>query len=185
MTRVEIVRAVTGAALLARFDARGMTYFDVSADGFWNSFFAAVLTVPFTLYWMVIDYPETEAALAWVITVEMVRYCVGWALFPLVMIPITRALGLSGSYVQFIIAYNWSMVVQAVLYFVVTVISQTALVPPDLYFLVSLATLVYTLAYFVFIARTALGVSILGGTLLSLLDFFLSYALILQSDRLL
>jgi len=45
----EMMYALYGAYRLARFDAGGMRYFDASIDGFWRSFFAAVLIAPFYL----------------------------------------------------------------------------------------------------------------------------------------
>ena len=46
MRREQIARGIRGALLLARFDARGMEYFDLSVEGFWDSFFGAVLAAP-------------------------------------------------------------------------------------------------------------------------------------------
>ena len=46
-TAGETLRALYGAYRLARLDAGGMAYFDSSIGGFWRSFFAAVLVVPF------------------------------------------------------------------------------------------------------------------------------------------
>lgn len=185
MRREQIARGIGGALLLARFDARGMQLFDLSADGFWDSFFGAVLVAPVAIYWLVVGFPETTASTAWVITVEVIRYLVGWVLFPAVMIPIARGLRVSANYVPFVIAYNWSMVVQTILFFVITVIGQTGLIPLEVYTIAYLAAVLYTIVYLVFIARTALGVSGFIATILSLLDFALTYLLVLESQRLL
>ena len=42
----EIAYAFYGAWRLAHLDASGLKYFDTSLDGFWKSFFAAVLVAP-------------------------------------------------------------------------------------------------------------------------------------------
>jgi hypothetical protein len=42
----EIQRALQGAWLLARGDTRGMGLFDLSVEGFWRSFAAALLAAP-------------------------------------------------------------------------------------------------------------------------------------------
>ncbi len=82
MRREEIARGIRGAVLLARFDARGMEYFDLSVEGFWDSFFGAVLAAPIAIYWLVIGFPESTASTGWVIAVEVVRYLIGWIWFP-------------------------------------------------------------------------------------------------------
>ena len=44
--REEVLGALYGAYRLARIDPAGMTYFNLSFEGFWRSFFAAVLVAP-------------------------------------------------------------------------------------------------------------------------------------------
>ncbi len=52
----EAARSLYGAYRLARFDPSGMAYMDTSVRGFWNSFYAAVATLPFFLVLLVVDY---------------------------------------------------------------------------------------------------------------------------------
>ncbi len=101
------------------------------------------------------------------------------------MIPVARGLQVWANYVPFVIAYNWSMVIQTLLFFVITVIGQTGVIPLEVYTIVYLAAVLYTIVYLVFIARTALGVSGFIAAILSLLDFALTYLLVLESQRLL
>ena len=49
-----------------------MEYFDLSVEGFWDSFFGAVLAAPIAIYWLVIGFPESTASTGWVIAVEVV-----------------------------------------------------------------------------------------------------------------
>ena len=42
----QVMYALYGAYRLARFDAAGMRYFETSIEGFWRSFFAAVIVAP-------------------------------------------------------------------------------------------------------------------------------------------
>ncbi|MBM3507229.1 MAG: hypothetical protein FJX64_05810 [Alphaproteobacteria bacterium] len=176
-TREEVVAAVQGALLLARFDARGMQLFDNSLSGFWRSFFAAVVAVPFTVYWLVVNYHETEYSASWVLFIEAIRYVVGWSIIPLILIPVAKALSRSTEYVPFIIAYNWSMVVQSALTFVLVVVDQTGLLPIEVLWLVSWALVVYLVVYFVFIARVALRVPAYVGAVLAILYYALTRTL--------
>ena len=163
MQREQIARSIRGALLLARFNARGMEFLDATVDGFWDSFFGAVLSAPIAAYWLVVGFPETTVSAGWVVAVEAVRYVVGWIMFPAIMIPIARGLQVWPRYVPFVVAYNWSMVVQTALFFVITVVGQTGLVPLEIDSVVYLAAVLYTIVYLTFIARTALGVSAVIG----------------------
>ena len=50
----EIVASLYGAWRLMRLDPTGMTYFNLSADGFWRSFFAAVIVAPAYVLFVVV-----------------------------------------------------------------------------------------------------------------------------------
>lgn len=179
----EIAAALYGAFVLARFDARGMQHFDVSLSGFWRSFFALVLVLPFGLYSLMQSYPETEASRTWVILVVAIHQVVDWISFPLVMVPIARRMGLSHTYIPFIIASNWSTVIQSALFFLLSVVVQINVLPLLALQMITLVILVYAFMYQVFVARMALTASALLAVAVTLLDFVLSYWLLIQSGR--
>ncbi len=179
----ELAAALYGAFLLARFDARGMQHFDVSLQGFWRSFFALVLILPFGLYSLVVSYPETEASRMWVVLVVAAYYVIDWISFPLVMVPIARRMGLSQTYIPFIIASNWSTVIQSALFFVLSVFVQANVLPLLALQMISLMILVYAFMYQVFVARMSLSASALLAVGVTVLDFVLSYWLLIQSER--
>lgn len=169
--REEIARSLRGALLLARFDPRGVGHFDVSLDGFWRSFLGALLVAPLTIGNMLAE--AGDADISWLS--EALRYMVGWALFPIVMIPMARVMGLSGQYVPFVIAYNWMQVVQAVLFFVLGVLHRTGIPMLAMGGPLDYAMLVYAIVYFAFVARMTLGVGALTGTGLAILDMLVTY----------
>lgn len=110
----EVLRSIYGAWLLARMDESGMGQLNLSVDGFWRSFFAAVLVAPgYALLVMqdLVARPD-EVDAFWAFVVEILAYGIGWAAFPLVAIGLTRAFGLSRNYSAMIIAVNWAMVIQ-------------------------------------------------------------------------
>ena len=75
----EIVASLYGAWRLMRLDPTGMTYFNLSSDGFWRSFFAAVMIAPFYVALAYIKFagePEARAAL---MALDFASYCVRWA----------------------------------------------------------------------------------------------------------
>jgi|tagenome__1003787_1003787.scaffolds.fasta_scaffold20498698_2 hypothetical protein len=170
----EIVRSVQAALLLARGETRGMALLDLSVDGFWRSFAAAVIVAPAYLLvlldqYRLLGWPEH----VWgTVAAETTSYLLGWVSFPLAAIPLTRLLGLSGRYVPLVIANNWSTVVQVALY--TTVVLVGMILPPELRTTALFAATIAVLAYQWFVIRTALATT--GATALGLvvIDVLLS-----------
>ena len=109
----EVARAIYGAWRLMLFDAGGMAFFDTSIDGFWRSFFAAVVVAPAYVLFVVIGLStaETEAVdPGWAALVKGGAYLISWVVFPVAAILVTRLLGVTGRYIPLIVAYNWSNV---------------------------------------------------------------------------
>ena len=112
----EIVRALRAALRLARFDEGGLAEFDVTYEGFWRSFFAALLVAPgYALLvmqkWSVLPEPPVGPG---AVLAEAFGYLLGWIAFPLALIPLTQLLGLGQRYVVLVVATNWSKVVQMI-----------------------------------------------------------------------
>ena len=109
----EVARAIYGAWRLMLFDAGGMRHFDLSIDGFWRSFFAAVVVAPAYVLFVMVGLPSDDAQPidpAWAMLVKAVAYVAGWIAFPVAAIFVTRLLGVTNRYVPLIVAYNWSNV---------------------------------------------------------------------------
>jgi hypothetical protein len=106
--RQEIRRGIWGAARFASFDSRGMHYFNLTAHGLWRSFAAALVSLPFFLAVAALTYRPVE-------TVHYLNLVLGyaavWTLFPLIMVPVMKALKLEKAYIPLIVAYNWSGVI--------------------------------------------------------------------------
>lgn len=154
----EVIAALYGAWRLARLDAGGMRWFDISIGGFWRSFFAAALAAPGYAYLVTLDLDEEawSADPLWMVLVEGVTYLLAWAALPVLAIFLTRLFALTDRYIGFIIAYNWAAVLQTALFVAVTVLAATGLVPAGLGAVLILAATVLIILYQWFIARTAL-----------------------------
>ncbi len=159
----EIAYGLYGAYRLARLDANGMAFFNRTIDGFWRSFFAAVIAAPG--YAVLIglrfaDGPRLEmleaAGGTRVFMVESIAYVISWVAFPLAMFHISSLIDRKEEYLGFIVAYNWAGVIQVVVFLPVAVINASDAVPAFgagfLAFAVTLAILYYQW----FITRTAL-----------------------------
>lgn len=108
----DIRGGLTGAALLARGKSDAMQWFDLTLAGFWRSFLAVALAYPgfAVMAWceraLMTSPPAAGPYFAW----ESVAYVGQSVAFPAVMIFLARMLRLGGTYVPFVIAYNWSAI---------------------------------------------------------------------------
>ncbi|MFP6741289.1 MAG: hypothetical protein VCD33_06640 [Alphaproteobacteria bacterium] len=156
--RREILAALYGVWRLMRLDQGGMNWFNLTIEGFWRSFFAAVPVAPFFASLIYLDLsaqPET-INVGWAATVSMVVYGLSWALVPVVAIGVTKMLDLSPGYVPLVVAYNWVSLPQILLQTLVSLIGTTGLVPEGLSGFLMIVAVVYILVLEWFVVRTAL-----------------------------
>ncbi len=172
----EAATALYGAYRLARFDARGMTYFETSLDGFWRSFYAAVIVAPFYAVLLLMRHAVDTTGVGAVrfASVEAIAYVIAWVAFPLVMVSLARVLDREERYLGYIVAYNWAAVLQNALYMPVVMLGLTGTVPVNAANALTLIVLSVVLVYTWFITWTALNVSAGTAAALVALDFVLS-----------
>ena len=180
----EVIGSIYGAWRLAWLDRSGMSHFNLSVDGFWRSFFAAVLVAPgYALLVMqdLLGRPEAVSP-AWALVVETLGYAISLAAFPLVAVVVTQLLGLSRNYAAMIIAANWAAVIQIGAFLVAVALGFV--LPAFAGFVVTLAT-VAILVYQWFVFRTALNTT--GGIAIALVlvDLLVNAAISLTADSLL
>ncbi len=125
----EISSSVRGAWQLFVMDQRGMNQFNLSAAGFWNSFFAAVLLAPIYFFVLLAQYKLNREVqqialeqdptnpnippipeLSDYLLAQGLAYVALWAAFPIVMLWATRIINIQNRYIPFVVAYNWSAV---------------------------------------------------------------------------
>lgn len=179
ITAREASAALFGAFRLARFDGAGLRFFDDSLGGFWRSFYAAVLAAPFYAVLVYADFSgdpaETDLFRYWL--VQAVGYGVGWVIFPLVMVGISRLLDREARYLRYMVAYNWSAVVQAALFTPFGVISGFSGPEVGLATFPAIVAVGYVLVYAWFVAREALGITAFQAVAIVALDQVLSFLL--------
>jgi hypothetical protein len=183
--REEVLRGLYGAYRLAWFDPSGMTNFNLTVEGFWRSFFAAVLVAPAyaILIGMQLSTEAEELNLGLVFLTEGIGYVLAWSAFPLIAIVLTRFLGLDRNYVALIVAVNWSAVLQTGAFLAVLLLGLIA--PEGLGTLVVTLTTLAILIYQWFVIRTALDTT--GGIalLLLLVDLVVTTVINAGADRML
>lgn len=183
--RAEVASALYGAYRLAWFDPTGMAHFNLTFDGFWRSFFAAVLVAP--AYAILVGLQvaaEPEAVdLGLVVVTESIGYVLAWAAFPLVAIVLTRVLGLDRHYVALIVALNWTAVLQTVLFMIVVLVGP--MLPAALGTLLITLMTGAILLYQGFVIRSALETTTGIALMLLLVDLVVTALINIGTDRLL
>lgn len=173
----EITYGVFGAWRLARADKSGLAYFGDTADAFWKSFFAAVLVAPAYAILVAIHLSSRTITSTWVevLALEGLAYVIVWAAFPLAAHYVTQALDRAEHFIRFIVAYNWSQVIQMAVHLPVALLIAAGLVPPGLAGGLDLVVFMVLMLYRWYIARVALDVSGGMAALLIFLDLVISF----------
>ena len=182
--RQEILSSLYGAYRLACFDESGMRFFNITVEGFWRSFFAAILLAPF---YLIAIWPEISSANGgfsfWAMLVHFATYAAGWVLFPLVAFFATDLLGLGQRFTALVVVVNWSSVLVFALFTLVGVAATLVQGP-----FVGLVVTIITAGLFVyhwFVIKTALGSSSTIAIAFLLFNFVLGGMLYLTGERLL
>ena len=155
-TGQEVLNSVFGAYRLALLDASAMRWFSVSMPGFWRSFTAAFLVAPPFALIVGLRFDPQDASIGSYCLVESVIYVLGWITFPLVMVPVCWALSRGDRYVAYVVAYNWSAVVQVGMSLPLVLINAFGLLPALVISLLAALVTGALLFYQWFIARAAL-----------------------------
>ncbi len=166
-----------GAWRFARLDRGAMRWFDRSPGAVARSFWAGLVAYPGFLMLLAFQVPPEgweRAGDAPIILVHSIGYVIGWTLFPLALLPFCRWLEREAQFFDFLIAYNWSQVLQTALVLMVTGIVASNLLPPEIAALLDIASFIALLAYEWFIARVALEAGGVVATAVVVLDLVLS-----------
>jgi hypothetical protein len=176
LSLAEIGPALYGAWRLACFDANGLRYFDRSLEGFWRSFRVALLAAPFTALLIALQLSTMKVAGGWfrILAGESIAYVIGWVAFPLLAYYLTEVIDRRAQYLGFIVAYNWSTLIQLAVVLPAAIISRSGILPDGAALLVSLAANVAIMVYEWFIVRTALGLPGLGAAGMVMVDVIIS-----------
>lgn len=187
-SRDEIFRAIYGAYRLARLDRGGMNHFDLSIVGFWHSFFAAAVVLPFyivMIFGPLGGFAEGTAGPELYLLVKLGGYAIGWAIFPVAMIFLARLLSLSANYVPYIIVHNWSATIQIAVLLPAFLLTSSEGVPEGPAALVLMLSIVAVLFYQWYVARVALRTSGLTAAGVVVFDVLLTEFIELGGERLL
>ena len=180
LSLAKISRAIYGVWRLALLDADGLKHFDDTIEAYWQSFQAAMVAAPAYAILVAIRLAvtETEAGLLQIVLAEAISYTINWVAFPLAMIHVCDRIGCFDRYVRYIIAHNWSAVIQIAVFLRAMILARGILgagAGTMLLIAASLAILFYQW----FVARTALAVN--GGVAAAIVGLDLVISIVLNA----
>lgn len=181
--RQEIFSSLYGAYRLGWFDEGGLAYFNISVEGFWRSFFAAVILAPFYMLSIGQDFMTAEGGFSlWAALVHFFTYGISWVLFPLVAFFATDLLGLGHRFTALVVTVNWSSVP---IFGLLTVsVGFVALVQQSIAELALVILTAALIVYHWFVIKTALETTAPVAIAFVLFNFLLGAMLHQLADRL-
>ncbi len=181
----EIGPAVFGAWRLAQFDPGGMRYFDRSLTGFWRSFRVAVLVAPLYALLVYFDLHDAKGLAGWfsILLGESIAYVINWTAFPLLMFYLCEAIDRRDRYLGFVVAYNWSAVIQLAVMVPALAIDWLGILPDSVSGAILIAANIALAVYEWFIVRTALNLSAIGAVAITALDQLVLASVILMATN--
>ena len=184
LSLAEIGPAIYGAWRLALFDPGGMRHFDRSLHGFWRSFQAAILALPLyaLLIWIHLAGMHVGGGWPRVLLGEGIAYVIGWVAFPLAFYYVAPIIDRTDHYLGFIVAYNWTSLIQLAILLPAYGIAALGILPAGLGSAVADVAEIATLVYEWYVIRTALQVPGLGAAGVLLMDVVLSLVIQTLAD---
>ncbi len=175
----EIASSLYGAWRLVRLDKSALQFFNRSVEGFWRSFFAAVIVLPAHAALIFGQFSDTEmtAGPAGFVAIQGLTYVLGWTVFPLVMFHLAEAMQRSGEYIGYIVASNWVSVLEAAFYLAISGIAASGLLPEAVGSFLKLGAFFAILALEGFIAATALRIGGMAAAGIVMLSLFIAYVI--------
>jgi len=176
----EVSSGLYGAWRLARLDTRAMAWFDRGPEGTARSFWAAIICYPAFVALLALRVSPAEWAaggVAHILLVESIGYVIGWCAYPLAALAFCRVFSIGGGGYDFVTAYNWSQILETVLFLFVAAVGALRLLPNGAAGVLSGVVLLMVLLYEWFIARVATRAGASAATALVLLDVVLGAGL--------
>ena len=171
---------LAGAWAVMRGRPAGLALLDTSVDGFWRSFGAILLILPFAVLTLFSQRKllqalgDSAAPVGAGFSLNAAALLADWVAFPLVFALLARPLGLAARYVPFIVARNWAAVLVAAIVALVHAGHVVGLLPSDILPFALLLMIGLALYFSYLIARTALDVTIVVAFPIVLLDLLIS-----------
>lgn len=110
----EAIRSIRAVLRLVRLDESALADFNISRDGFWRAYFAAVIILPLVIGWIYFEYRFSEniraVGLPRVLLISAIAYVLSWTLWPLIMFYLTKRIDCGDRFLHYIVVYFWAQV---------------------------------------------------------------------------
>jgi hypothetical protein len=169
--------------------SEGLNRLDTSLEGFWRSFAAVILMVPFALLSLISEQPLTAAPSAATsltgggVALNGFGLLVDWFTFPLIFAFVARPFGLGSRYVPFIVARNWASIIIGAMVAIIHALHLLGVLPSVLMPYALIVAVGVALRFSYVIVRTTLVVSAAMAIPIVILDFLLSLVIWSVFDR--
>ncbi|MBT4043611.1 MAG: hypothetical protein HOK21_03335 [Rhodospirillaceae bacterium] len=180
---LELTRSIHGAWRIARMDPDALTFFDLTINGFWRSFMAIIVVAPFYVGFLILSFSHQprlqlvdgpQTAIEWYLVVKLVTFAASWVIFPLVMVPISRLLDLTQTYVPYIIVWNWANVLEMAVILPAVMLFLSSTLPGQTGAIVLMVAHITMLFYGYLVARAGLQCKLVTGVGVVAFNFVLS-----------
>lgn len=173
--RDQFWQAMNGCLMLMRGDVAGLERFDVSIEGFWRSFQAAIFAAP--LYFLLLFLQPSPSGLSgWSFLISgVLTFTIGWVFFPLLALGLSRFYGLTDRYVPLIVAVNWMALPQLLIFTAAIVLSL--ILPAGIVTLFLLVITVAVLYIQWFVIKSALATTAMTAITFLFLDLVINQTL--------
>jgi hypothetical protein len=168
----------------------GLNRLDTSLEGFWRSFAAVILVVPFGLLALYSQAPLVEEVggtplqlTGSRLVLEGIALLADWFAFPIVFALVAPPFGLGSRYVPFIVTRNWASVITGAMVGAVHALHLLGVLPTALVPYLILAAIAVALRFYYVIARTALAAPMGMALPIVMLDLLISLTIWSAFDR--
>lgn len=175
----DVTKALFGIWLILKNRPGANNFFDISIEGFWRSFVAAILVLPANIIITAVGILAAGEVSYSVIDGlrDLLIYGINWLFYPLIVISACRHLNAQDKALKYIIPYNWASIPAGYLFAFATLGSRGL---EGSSFGAGLIFVAYVVAIFLFfeIARRQLEISRLAAVGVVAFDFIFSITLI-------
>ncbi len=151
----EITSSIFGAWRLALRDADGMRWFNLTVEGFWRSFIAAALILPFALLVAYVPLPQETPEAGHGLAMVIGFYVLEWIGRAVILLGLSILVGRTNRYAALVILWNWVAIPEFGLFAAATILSYLISPMAPFFFVIALGVM-FAIDYFV--TRTALDI---------------------------
>lgn len=176
----EIRRSLIASVLFLRGKEEGLDLLDRSIAGFWRSFAVIVLILPINAITMlaVSRTDDTDRSVAGLIVDGLPVLLLDWIAFPIALALGARVLGVTATYVDYVVARNWAAPLAAAIMTVPFVLQGAGWTNPSLTAFLSILTLGIVLRLHFIIIRAALKTEIAPSIGLVIVDILITLLIV-------